>query len=261
MIYSRDKDGIEFLNTLLGNTCNGRVRFSPDVAFVLDPRRPDNKEIDSLEAIKTSDRLLVGLNVSGLLSLCDFDNNVFGLKANYAVLISKTIDFIMSYDNTVILMVAHSADLHQSIILQEERKKKGYHEQSDMVICRKFYNEYYLKYKDRIFLPVQKYDHGQTKYLIGLCDFFIGSRMHACIAALSQGIPAVGLAYSKKFYGVFESIGVKDMVIDMRQHGEDQVFEAVRDAYEKRENISEHLHRTIPEVQAKILKIFNDVEL
>ena len=38
--------------------------------------------------------------------------------------------------------------------------------------------------------------------------------MHACIAALSQGIPTVGVAYSRKFIGVFNSINLSDMVID-----------------------------------------------
>ena len=50
--------------------------------------------------------------------------------------------------------------------------------------------------------------------MIGVCDFFVGSRLHSCIAALSQGIPTIGIAYSKKFKGVFESVGAGDWVID-----------------------------------------------
>ena len=38
--------------------------------------------------------------------------------------------------------------------------------------------------------------------------------MHSCIAALSQNIPTIAISYSKKFKGVFESVGAGDYVID-----------------------------------------------
>ncbi len=43
--------------------------------------------------------------------------------------------------------------------------------------------------------------------------------MHSCIAALSQGVPCVRVAYSRKFEGGFESVGVKDWVVDGRSIG------------------------------------------
>jgi polysaccharide pyruvyl transferase WcaK-like protein len=39
-------------------------------------------------------------------------------------------------------------------------------------------------------------------YISGL-DLLIGSRMHACIAAYSSGVPVFPLAYSRKFSGLF----------------------------------------------------------
>jgi polysaccharide pyruvyl transferase WcaK-like protein len=38
-------------------------------------------------------------------------------------------------------------------------------------------------------------------------DFFMGARMHACIAALSSGVAVAPMAYSRKFAGLFGSIG------------------------------------------------------
>ncbi len=43
-------------------------------------------------------------------------------------------------------------------------------------------------------------------YIAGL-DFFAGARMHACIAAFSSGVPVVPMAYSRKFQGLFGSLG------------------------------------------------------
>ena len=37
--------------------------------------------------------------------------------------------------------------------------------------------------------------------------------MHACIAALSHGIPTTAVAYSKKFIGFFDSVGLGDYVM------------------------------------------------
>ena len=48
--------------------------------------------------------------------------------------------------------------------------------------------------------------------------------MHACIAALSQTVPAVAIAYSRKFLGVMETIGVEDIVVDPQCMTADEDF-------------------------------------
>jgi colanic acid/amylovoran biosynthesis protein len=42
-------------------------------------------------------------------------------------------------------------------------------------------------------------------------DFFTGARMHACIAALSSGVPVLPMAYSRKFAGLFGTLGYHHM--------------------------------------------------
>jgi polysaccharide pyruvyl transferase WcaK-like protein len=61
--------------------------------------------------------------------------------------------------------------------------------------------------------------------------------MHACIAALSQGIPTVGVAYSRKFVGVFESIGAGDMVADARTITADEIINKILTGLEHRTNL------------------------
>ena len=77
------------------------------------------------------------------------------------------------------------------------------------------------EFTGRIHMLHGEHDQHAVKGIIGLCSFFIGSRMHACIAALSQGIPTVAVAYSKKFMGVFESAGMGHMVVDARDTSTD----------------------------------------
>ena len=82
---------------------------------------------------------------------------------------------------------------------------------------------------------------------------------HSCIAALSQGIPTVGLAYSKKFSGVFGSIGVDDLVIDLRHENSDDILASINRIYLERETIIQRLSETVPKVQEITLKILDEI--
>jgi len=81
--------------------------------------------------------------------------------------------------------------------------------------------------------------------------------MHACIAALSQYVPAVGIAYSKKFCGVFESIGLGDCVVDARSSDEKKLVEKVKRAFDRKDQVRKHLEEVIPQVKNDVLSIFD----
>jgi polysaccharide pyruvyl transferase WcaK-like protein len=130
--------------------------------------------------------------------------------------------------------------------------------EDDPNACLQVYEEFRKKYPGRMFLTRGQYNHNDIKYVIGLCDFFIGSRMHSCIAALSQSIPAVGIAYSRKFQGVFDSIGLGDCVADAYRCNKDELLFVVRTALERRDQTRKHLRKVIPEVQAKIMSMFDE---
>ncbi len=249
IVYSRDRSGVEFVKNLLNSkSMEGKVRFLPDVAFVLDAHRPDSAEIRSLEGIRTENTVIVGLNISGLLYHGGYRrNNMFGLKTDYVCLIHSIIDLLMKYDNTVVLLVPHVFP------------PAGYEVESDPEACLKVYEWASEKYKGRVFLARGQYNHNEIKYIIGLCDFFIGSRMHSCIAALSQGIPAIGLAYSKKFVGVFETVDVKQLVVDMRSAEVGEVLAAVEKAFEQRDAATRRLEAVLPRAQQQILNVMEGI--
>lgn len=264
LVYSRDRKGLGDVEALFGAGGDAdKVRFVPDVGFLLDPRRPEGEEIESIEKIRGPGTTLVGLNVSGLLSCgSDAGNNMFNLKIDYPALIDSIVEFLMGQDGAAILLVPHVVPVRKSDTSSPASvNKKGYREQSDSVACAGFYERLARKHPGRIFLVRDCYNHNETKYIIGLCDFFIGSRMHACIAALSQGIPAVGVAYSGKFNGVFESVGVEDCVADARRCTKDEILEKISSAYQKRNHIRENLKHAVSCVQSEVLGMFKTLEL
>jgi polysaccharide pyruvyl transferase WcaK-like protein len=104
----------------------------------------------------------------------------------------------------------------------------------------------------RLTLIEKGLDQHETKYCIGLCDFFIGSRMHSTIAALSQNIPAVGLAYSKKFSGVFQTAGVSNHVIDLRSQRNEEIVESIESLYASAQQTAAHLAKRIPLLKSRV---------
>jgi len=249
-VYSRDRESLEYAKDLLNNSSeSGKVRFVPDVAFVLDSRRPDNQDIDLLERIRASNKILVGLNVSGLLFNGGYTrDNMFALNVNYGAIVYDIINLFMKHEKVSVLLVPHVFTT------------KG-HVENDQDACLAVYEALRDKYEKRVFVIHGKYDQGEIKHIIGMCDFFVGSRMHACIAALSQGIPAVGIAYSKKFTGVFESIGLSDCVVDVRTCTEKELPVKIWSSFEKRELIRNHLQNTIPFIKREVFDMFKDLEL
>jgi colanic acid/amylovoran biosynthesis protein WcaK/AmsJ len=243
-VYARDRASAQAARKLLGRQgMNGKVRFVPDVAFVLDSHKPGHLDVGSLSEARSRDSIVVGLNISGLLFNGGYtQENMFGLRTDYRELVDRLIEFLMRDEHVLVVLVPHVLNPDQSV-------------EDDVDACRKVYEALREKYPGRLFLTRGSYNHNDIKHIIGLCDFFIGSRMHSCIAALSQLIPTVGLAYSKKFEGVFESAGVQDCVVDARSCRSDELTRIVGDALSKREEIHGHLSKVVPEMQARIINM------
>lgn len=246
VVYSRDKDGVECANHFLDEKDWGKVKLCPDVAFVLDPRKPSKIDVGGLEDVRSDESMIVGLNVSGLLYNGGYtQNNMFGLKVNYPELIVDIVEELMSDEKVLILLVPHVFP------------NKGHSVESDPVACRKIYESLSSKWSKRLFLVEGEYDQAEIKYIIGKCDFFIGSRMHSCIAALSQKVPTIGLAYSKKFKGVFDTIGIADNVVDACSSNSEDILKQIAFKVDNKNLIREHLERNISDIQTKVLDIFS----
>ena len=162
-------------------------------------------------------------------------------------MILKVIALLMQNENTIVLLVPHAFHPPEHI-------------ESDQGVCAQVYELLRPTYGNRIELVGGTYNQSEIKYIIGMCDFFIGSRMHACIAALSQNIPTVAMAYSMKFKGVMESIGVGNLVADPREMEEQEILSVVNRAYAERDNIKNHLERTMPDVRKHVLNLFAEIQ-
>ncbi|HWR72522.1 MAG TPA: polysaccharide pyruvyl transferase family protein [Nitrospirota bacterium] len=249
LVYSRDYDGMEETRKLSGALGTpDKVRFCYDVGFVIDPVKPAKIEIGDGPNEKQANAPLVGLNVSGLLYRGGYTgHNMFGLRVDYRALVDELIEFFIKKKNSLVLLVPHVYGVGEA-------------SESDAAVCRKIYDAGRTVYPERLFMARGEHDQHEIKYIIGLCDFFVGSRMHACIAALSQNVPAVGIAYSRKFIGVLRTVGAEALVADPRKHGKGEIVSLINTAFEDRGQIRRRLQQRMPQVRGKVLSLFKEME-
>jgi polysaccharide pyruvyl transferase WcaK-like protein len=249
VVYSRDRAGVEYVRKALNiNTDAGKIRSVPDVAFVLDARKPDNLDVASLSEICQANTPVVGLNISGLLfNQAHTMKDAFGLKVNYQDLMHKIVKLFVEEEKTRLILIPHVFP------------QRGLEVENDFYACKNVYEQVPDKDKNRIMLVETRHNHNELKYIIGLCSFFIGSRMHACIAAISQNVPAIGLAYSNKFEGVFEQVGIGELAIDLRAETEDTILSRIRQAFARRDTTAQELSMRVPKAQKEVLSIFDGV--
>lgn len=259
-IYSRDKEGIKAIEDLIDKS--GKIKLCPDVAFTLESRSPASihflpitskqKMEGKIGDPKVANSQLIGLNVSGLLYNGGYTGkNEFGLKDDYKKLVREIIDYFASMEDTTILLVPHVVPV-------------GWETENDLIACRKLRETLPGEIREKVIIaePEQGqpfFDQCEIKYLIGSCDFFLGSRMHATIAAISKYIPTIGLAYSKKFIGVYETAGVEDCVTDLRRLTNEEVIIIIKNIYSNRVVINKRLEKIIPEVKKKVYSIFEEM--
>lgn len=248
VVYSRDRIGVGETERLLGAVAgDGKVRFCYDVGFLLDPVKPVVTDLAGLPERNRDHSPVVGFNVSGLLFMGGYTHkNMFGLRIDYRQLVFEIIEHLIRRENATILLIPHVFGAKE-------------HAENDATVCEMIYRELGQKYQNRLYMARGNYNQHEIKYIIGLCDFFIGSRMHACIAALSQNVPTISIAYSRKFAGVMQSIGVENLVADPRKLGNDEIIGIIDDAFERRASLRGHLESTMPRVKETVLKLFSEI--
>jgi colanic acid/amylovoran biosynthesis protein len=246
-IISRDTEGFETVKEIIGAENKGiNIHFCPDVAFVLDAVRPEKIDIQP-PVISGTDLPLIGLNINGLMYNGGYTrDNMFGLKYDYKIFVHNLVKRLMTDTDAHTLLIPHTF-------------APNGHVESDPDACRDIFGSIEDSYKNRVHIVMGEHDQFAIKGIIGLCDFFIGSRMHACIAALSQGIPTVGVAYSRKFAGVFESVGFGNMVSDARSVDMQTAIEDIYMHFRNREQLATTLKANIEAAKKQLVDTFDKI--
>ncbi len=245
MVFARDHQSLAEIAQLNGGASIGsKAAFRYDVGFALEPTAPAKVTVSP--GFNANSTNVVGLNVSGLLYMGGYDRrNMFGLRVDYRELMTKVLSLLIESRGASVLLVPH--------VFGNDANSE-----SDVVACNAVYEECKGKFGARLGVLQGDYDQGEVKHVIGSCDFFIGSRMHACIAAVSQSVPTVAIAYSDKFIGVMETVSIPGVVADARKLNIEELLERITESYDERRSLKSELGKLMPTVTAAAIRPFSE---
>lgn len=228
-VIARDIESFNYIKNLLPDL---KIIQSIDLAFFM----PYSKiKIDRDDEIK------VGINLSGLLWNGGYTNdNQFGLKTDYQGLMKCIIRNFLKTNNIKIFLIAH--------VIPEDRDNI----ENDYKVCE-LLNSVFVEtvLAPRFNSPVE------AKSFISGLDFFVGGRMHSCIAAFSAGVPVFPLAYSRKFNGLFKDTLSYPFLGDLLTSNCDQIIKDLNFTFDNKGFIRNRIYDTIPFIKQKELELIN----
>ncbi|MCW4025662.1 MAG: polysaccharide pyruvyl transferase family protein [Candidatus Bathyarchaeota archaeon] len=185
---------------LLAAGINKNIIFDvPDVAFIVQEASP--KSIEYFSKLK-SKSLIVGIGASQLIS---------SESEKYTEILAKTADYLVTNLHATVLLIPHEIQLKKISDPPSHSAKIG---GDDLDAVRKVYSQ--VTKKQNIIPVTDESEADILKAIIGQCDLFIGSRTHSIIAALSMGVPTIGIAYSQKTPGIMRMVGLDEFVSHFR---------------------------------------------
>ena len=178
LIYARDEESAAFIRDVGGNAPNLRV--SPDFTIEMIPR--PNTESD----FTTKDVAIVPNRQISQRASSDTDReNYIQAMASVAELVRKQgkQPFLLVHEGAGDIALAKAINGHMAEAMTI------YQESNLMALLKR----------------------------IGECYAMIGSRYHALVAALAQGVPALAFGWSHKYEALFRDFGLDDCLLD---HGD-----------------------------------------
>lgn len=230
LVVSRDAPSTRFLEDM---QVRSPIVEATDVAMGLgyDPTLVSGEEDPAL--------VKVGLNVSGLLFNNGYtQSNQFGLKVDYAALVREIMAWFTTRPEIELHLVPHVQSDH--IALEDDRRVSE-------TLCSEF---------PGVRLAPVFASPGEAKSYIAQMDFFMGARMHATIAAFSTEVPVLPMAYSRKFIGVFGTLGYTH-VADCKTESSGAILAKVQESYLNRAILAAEIATALKGVSERI-NIYDD---
>jgi colanic acid/amylovoran biosynthesis protein len=81
--------------------------------------------------------------------------------------------------------------------------------------------------------PIEIYAHAEPRHLkavIGAADLVVGSRFHAVVGSLSQGVPTITLGWAHKYDHLHRDFEVPDWIAQIADDPGSRVGQILRDA-------------------------------
>ncbi len=250
-VWARDDISMNVVKSLVGGNYDpSRYHTGVDVAFGLPSHAPrDPKLVEQVQQFKKGAGSLIGLNVSGLLYTNDGqDVSHYGFLDSYREMTDELLVKLMELPDTKLLLIPHVSSA-----------KGGPDIDCDTTTLNNIYAKLTPEQKQKVMLIPPSVGPTEVKWVIAQCDWFCGTRMHACIAALSQGVPATAIAYSDKTLGVFETANVGEAVVDPRVLHKEEMIDRILLGMNRRHAFAATLKDRLPKLKEEWAEEFQAI--
>lgn len=212
LIVARERITYEAVKRVQKNTI-----LAPDPAFFMEPKKcimDGHMRTGNLIGINISPMIISNEKTSGMA--CE----------NY----KQLIQYILSETNATIALIPH-------VVWASSDDRKA---------LKQLYNDFN---QDPRLVLVEDHTAPELKYIISQCNFFVGARTHATIAAYSSCVPTLVVGYSVKARGIARDLfGTEEgYVLPVQKlHNASQLTEQFCDLYANRRSIQNYLRNTLP---------------
>ncbi len=203
----------------------------PDIALTLDASC--TKRVQKMNEITRKHRT-IGIVPNIVCERLDEKNRYIPALIRLCTHIQRT------YPNIHLLFMPHMI----------EKKSAG--NSDDLSLCNRIAS--YCPDPSRVRIDSEfDYTPGETKALIGACDFVVASRFHAVIAALSSAVPTLTIGWHWKYEETSRWFELDDALVQYWQLEKKDVCKLFDDLYERREKVSEELKKILPELEKQAM--------
>ena len=211
------------------------IYLTADSAFLLPPTSEERVyEILSSYGVDHKERI-IGVSVSSNISMLQYNSKSKVDYNHYKNVMIQTINYLTDKLDVKVVLVPHVTGPG---IMSDDRI-------IGVEICQK------LKNKNKIVPISEELTPEELKGIIGKCDLFIGSRMHANIAALSMAVPTIAIGYSHKTWGIMKMMEQEEFICDFQEVTVSDVIAKIDKAWQNREMITEELKQRTKIVQGR----------
>lgn len=221
LVSVRDDATVQYLS---GLGISHNVVKVADGAFLMPAKKREPDRF--LGAVKG--KLLVGFNGSSLISNYLAQNECRRVIGDMAAIFDEAIE----RQNAALLLIPHDGP-------------PGAREREFLFEFRQL-----MKQKQQAFLLPAGLNAVQTKFIIGQLDIFIPMRFHPSIAAISQGVPTLGLSHSPKFAGLHDMVfNHRRFLLPYHEINRESLREKMAQILKESDQIRNYLATQIPELQ------------
>lgn len=220
-VVARDHQSFDVLREIAPHA---RALQSVDVAFALP--------FADRSAERNGKRLRLGVNVSGLLlAEAESGRNRFGLDADYGKLMRGFVGAMSAREDVEVHLISHATSTHDG-------------GDDDAQAADRFAAEF-----PRAIRVPDFAGPCDAKSYISSLDYLVAGRMHACIGAFSSGTPVVPIAYSRKFSGLFGTLGY-DFMLPVKGVDTDAALAFLMESLERRDEMRVAIGRGMDRIEA-----------